>query len=187
IANRYDGLDLPDRACRILIVDSAPSAQNLVDRYLESRREGSDIAEMNTARAIEQGLGRAVRGDKDYCVVILLGLDLIKRVKSKDSQRFLSPQTRKQIAIGQEVTKMVRDEAEPGTPLKALISVINQCLRRDAGWKEYYEQEMNSLPQPNDNAAVLRIFSVEALAETKYAQGKYDEAAKVIQALIDDV
>jgi len=187
LANRYDGIDLPDRACRILILDSVPSAQRLVDRYIEGRREGSDIGEMTTARTIEQGLGRAVRGDKDYCVVILLGPSLIKKAKSKDSQRFLSPQTRKQIDIGLQVTGMVRDEAESGNPMTALISVINQCLRRDAGWKEYYEQEMANLPLLVDNSSVLRIFSAEAWAEGKYAEGKYDDAAAVIQRLIDEV
>lgn len=186
IANRYDGIDLPDRACRILILDSAPLAQRLGDRYVESRREGSDIAESNAARAIEQGLGRAVRGDKDFCVVIIIGPTLIKRVKSKDSQRFLSPQTRKQIEIGLEVTKMVRDEPDSATPMAALISVMNQCLRRDSGWKEYYEQEMSNLPSANDNSSVLRIFSAEGLAERRFAESQYDEAVDAMQLLIDE-
>ncbi len=55
MANRYDGIDLPDKACRILILDSAPGAQRLAERYVEGRREGSDIYELNTTRAIEQG------------------------------------------------------------------------------------------------------------------------------------
>lgn len=186
IANRYDGIDLPYRACRILILDSAPLAQRLGDRYVESRREGSDIAESNAARAIEQGLGRAVRGDKDFCVVIIIGPTLIKRVKSTDSQRFLSPQTRKQIEIGLEVTKMVRDEPDSATPMAALISVINQCLRRDSGWKEYYEQEMSNLPSANDNSSVLRIFSAEGLAERRFAESQYDEAVDAMQLLIDE-
>ncbi|MEP7336154.1 MAG: DEAD/DEAH box helicase family protein [Acidobacteriota bacterium] len=185
IANRYDGIDLPDNACRILVLDSAPSAQSLVERYIEGRREGSDITEMTTARIIEQGMGRAVRGDKDYCVIVLLGPGLVKKVQSKTSQKFLSPQTRKQIEIGLEVTEMVRDEAESGNPVEALRKIINQCLRRDKGWKEYYEQEMNNLPNAIDSSSVLKIFSAEAMAEKKYSEGNYDEAAKVIQNMLD--
>jgi replicative superfamily II helicase len=35
MANRYDGIDLPDDTCRILIFDSRPYAENLIDRYSE--------------------------------------------------------------------------------------------------------------------------------------------------------
>ena len=82
---------------------------------------------------------------------------------------------------------MVRDEAESGSPMKALMSVINQCLKRDAGWKEYYEQEMDNLPDAIDDSAVLRTFSAEALADKAYAAGNYDEAVALIQTLIDKV
>jgi replicative superfamily II helicase len=185
IANRYDGIDLPDASCRILIIDSVPSAHGLIERYIEERREGSAIFEMSVARAIEQGLGRAVRGDKDYCVILLLGPGLIKRVKSRDTQKFFSPQTRKQIEIGLAVTEMVSDEAESSTPRAALLDVINKCLRRDAGWKEYYEQEMTTLPPVTDTSAALKIFSAEARAEKKYQDQDYDTAAGIMQEVVD--
>lgn len=41
--NRYDGIDLPDGACRILIVDSKPYFDSLLDRYEEDCRYESDI------------------------------------------------------------------------------------------------------------------------------------------------
>jgi replicative superfamily II helicase len=187
IANRYDGIDLPDSACRILIIDSAPSAQGLIEKYIEERREGSAIFEMTTARTIEQGLGRAVRGDKDYCVVILLGPSLIKKVKSKASQKFFSPQTRKQIEIGLVVASMVSDEAGTKSPIDALIKVLNQCLTRDSGWKDYYEQEMNDLPPENDTTAILKVFSAEALAEKKYQEQNYNDAERITQQTINEL
>lgn len=42
IANRYDGIDLPDAACRILILDSLPFSSNLADRYEEQCRINSE-------------------------------------------------------------------------------------------------------------------------------------------------
>ena len=67
-ANRYDGIDLPDESCRILIIDSLPYADNLADNYEELCRSNSDIAKIKIAQKIEQGLGRSVRGEKDYNV-----------------------------------------------------------------------------------------------------------------------
>lgn len=43
IANRYDGIDLPDDSCRVLIFDSMPYFNRLSERYEESCREGSEI------------------------------------------------------------------------------------------------------------------------------------------------
>jgi replicative superfamily II helicase len=185
IVNRYDGIDLPDNACRILIIDSVPSAQTLTDRYIEERREGSDIFEMNVARIIEQGLGRGVRGDKDYCVVILLDSNLIKKVKSKNSQKFFSPQTCGEIQIGIEVTKMVQEDAQTHDPMTAFKQVVTQCLSRDKGWKEYYEQQMANIPIKTNDFSILDIFSSEALAEQKYNEGQHLEAKEVIQKIID--
>ena len=37
LTNRYDGIDLPDNTCRILIVDSLPFFTNMADKYEEKK------------------------------------------------------------------------------------------------------------------------------------------------------
>ena len=58
LVNRYDGIDLPDGTCRILIFDSRPFSENLVDVYQEQCRPNSESTLMRTVRSIEQGMGR---------------------------------------------------------------------------------------------------------------------------------
>ena len=82
VVNRYDGIDLPDSCCRILIMDSRPYSESILDRYLERCLGNSEFISAKTARKIEQGLGRSVRGEKDYCVIILTGPDLIKQIRN---------------------------------------------------------------------------------------------------------
>src|SRR5690606_33611744 len=53
-ANRYDGIDLPDETCRILIVDGRPFFYSLSDRYEESNRMGSDSINIKIAQKVEQ-------------------------------------------------------------------------------------------------------------------------------------
>ncbi|WP_375284635.1 DEAD/DEAH box helicase family protein, partial [Marinicauda pacifica] len=65
LANRYDGVDLPDSACRILIFDGRPFSESLVDLQAEQVRPNSQATLMRTVRSVEQGLGRSVRGEKD--------------------------------------------------------------------------------------------------------------------------
>lgn len=58
-ASRYDGIDLPDQMCRILIFDSTPHAMNLAEAYEENCRSGSGISVLRLAAASSKGLDAA--------------------------------------------------------------------------------------------------------------------------------
>ncbi|MCA1568705.1 MAG: DEAD/DEAH box helicase family protein [Acidobacteria bacterium] len=186
VVNRYDGIDLPDSTCRVLIMDSKPHSESLIDRYSENCRATSDVTAVRTARTIEQGLGRSVRGEKDYCVIIFTGTDLIKIIRARESRKYLSNQTNTQIDIGFEIAEMLRDEKGSVDPTSALISIINQCLRRDEGWKEFYVERMGSVTPSLPGGVTLELFSRELEAEKKYHDGDIDGAVKTLQSLVDE-
>ena len=75
INNRYDGIDLPDEACRILVLDSLPGFSMLSDKYEQECRPVSDLINKKIAQRIEQGMGRGVRVNKDYCAILIVGSD----------------------------------------------------------------------------------------------------------------
>jgi hypothetical protein len=186
VANRYDGIDLPDSACRVLILDSLPYSETLLDRWTESARKGSEVIATRVARTIEQGLGRSVRGEKDYSVVILTGPDLIKTIRTKKSRGYLSPQTQTQIELGLELAELAKEDILNGTPPPtALLSLINQCLRREEGWKEFYVDRMSNIVAPAPDARALQIFTSEYEAETQFQQGQPHKAIKTLQDLVD--
>ena len=83
----------------ILIIDSMPYANSLTERYEEQCRSNSDPINIKAAQKIEQGLGRSVRGEKDYSAILIIGHDLVKFIKSDNSNKFFSEQTRKQVEI----------------------------------------------------------------------------------------
>ena len=91
LVNRYDGIDLPDDTCRVLVFDSRPYSENLIDLYAEQVRPSSEATLMRTVRTVEQGIGRSVRGEKDYSVIVVTGSDLVRLVREKGTRRFLSP------------------------------------------------------------------------------------------------
>ena len=186
IANRYDGIDLPRRLLPILVLDSKPQSETLFDRYVESCRSDSEVTAVKTTRVVEQGLGRSVRGEKDYCVIILIGSDLIKYFRARSFLKHFSPQTRMQIQIGLDIAEYAKEDIADGTSArKALVDVISQCLKRDDSWKEFYIERMNELKPSAGDLPMLEIFEAEMAAETEYQQGNYDQAATVIQDLAD--
>ncbi|CAH0344766.1 DEAD/DEAH box helicase family protein [Bacillus sp. CECT 9360] len=186
IVNRYDGIDLPDNTCRILVFDSRPYFESLYDRYLEACRANSDYISIKLAQTIEQGLGRAVRGEKDYCVIVITGTELVRAIRSKKSRDNFSLQTRTQIEIGLEIAEFAKEEIKDGVkPLQALIKLLGQSLKRDEGWKEFYTENMDGIKPDNESSKMLEILELEKKAEEKYGEGNYQGAVQIVQTIID--
>lgn len=186
LVNRYDGIDLPDQACRILVFDSRPYSESLIDLYQENCRPDSESTLMRTVRTVEQGFGRSVRGEKDYSVIVVTGTDLTRLIRDKASRRFLSSQMATQIAIGMEIADLAREEISRGTsPLDAFRSLVRQSLQRDAGWKAFYSEQMEAVKPHGANERVLGLYAAELAAEQKYQMGDYAGATQDLQRLLD--
>lgn len=187
IANRYDGIDLPDNSCRLLVLDSKPFAESLYDRYIENCRSNSNIIAVKTAQIIEQGIGRGVRGEKDYCSVLLIGSELVNFIQSKKSREYFSNQTRTQIKIGLEIAEYAKEDLnENDQPFTAVHNLIKQLLERDEGWKEYYTEKMNSMSEETSKKVILDIFEAERQVDLKYLQGDFVGAVNLLQKIIDN-
>jgi replicative superfamily II helicase len=186
-ANRYDGIDLPDETCRILVVDGRPYFYSLSDRYEESNRMGSDSINIKIAQKVEQGLGRSVRGEKDYCIIFVIGADLVKFIKSSRTNKYFSPQTQKQIEIGLEIAEMAVEElSDKNQPMDALKSLMKQSLQRDEGWKEFYKEEMDEISSTTEASTIYDTLLLERKAAEQNYAGDYEKASSIIQEIVDN-
>lgn len=188
-ANRYDGIDLPDSTCRILIFDGMPYTENLIDKYYEDCIGDSNITITKLAQKIEQGLGRNVRGDKDYGAILVLGKDLIRFLMADKYKKYFSEQTQKQIEIGLNVVKFLQEDLENDnknlSPMALLVDVLKQLLKRDEGWKSYYSEEMSGI-KLNNKKKVLEELSIQHKAEYANYKSKHKEAAEILQSYLND-
>jgi hypothetical protein len=76
LANRYDGIDLPDDSCRLLILNGAPIGTNLQERFLFSHLGAGALLVDRMRTRLTQGFGRCCRNANDYAAVLLLGEEL---------------------------------------------------------------------------------------------------------------
>lgn len=187
MAAKYDGIDLPDNMCRVLILDSLPTTETITEKFVESCIPNSTFTKIKTAQTIEQGIGRAVRGEKDYCAVLLIGNDLVKQIRYRNSREYLSPQTKKQIDIGLDLANFAKeDKKETETFLDMLVSVLTQSLNRDESWKNFYSESMDSIEADSiERLKANDIIIKEREAESLFNEGKYDDAATKLQQIID--
>lgn len=161
-----------------------PFFTNMGDKYEEKCRIGSSLISKKMAQKIEQGLGRCVRSEKDYAVILIIGAELVSFIRSNQTKEYFSEQTRKQVELGLQMAEWAKEEHE--APIKKLTSLINQCLKRDEGWKEFYKSEMDSIDEtPENDDTNFEILKLERTAEKYYLRDKVEEAAKTIQQIID--
>lgn len=129
LISKYDGIDLPGDACRILALDGLPEAYGVLDRIEALALDESDAMITRQIQRIEQGMGRGVRSNNDHCVVLLLGSKLTQRLHRAGGMAKFSPATRAQLALSDRVADMLH-----GRPFSELRSVIDQCLDRNPDW-----------------------------------------------------
>jgi hypothetical protein len=78
---------------------------------------------------IEQGMGRGIRSRDDYCVVMLLGARLIRRLHDPGALGHFSAATTAQLLLSRQVAELL-GEGDAGD----LRAAVEQCLARDQGW-----------------------------------------------------
>lgn len=100
LANRFDGLDLPGDACRVVVLDGLPDATSLQDRFLSERANAQTaMAERLRARVV-QGAGRCTRGPNDYAVVVIKGTDLTRYFAKPAVKKALEPELQMEVEFG---------------------------------------------------------------------------------------
>lgn len=179
LINKYDGIDLPGDACRVLALDGLPEAYGALDRLEALALQDSEAMVVRQVQRIEQGMGRGVRSNDDYCVVLLLGSRLTQRLHAPGAVARFSPATRAQIRLSAEVAEMLH-----GRPFSDLTGVIAQCLDRDPDWvaasRDALDDVRYSTTTNLSSAAIAQrvAFDLALL-------GRYTEAADAMQAAID--
>lgn len=145
-AQRFDGVDLPDDACRVLVIDGVPYGAGLIDKVDSEMTITPGGTRNRTIFRIEQGMGRPVRSHADFAVVLLVGPDLTTYVGRKDVLSAMTHDSRNQLNLCIELADMVR-KSSGGNPDAAIRQVVYQCLTRDGGWKKYYNHKIREAPK----------------------------------------
>ncbi|MEO5968304.1 MAG: helicase C-terminal domain-containing protein, partial [Bdellovibrionia bacterium] len=129
LVNKYDGIDLPNDACRILVIDGLPEVQGLLERVEQAALSESEVSIRKQIQRIEQGMGRGVRSNEDYCVVILMGGRLTNRIHNLTGFQSFTPATQAQLTLSRKMAEQLQDK-----PISALVEVVDYCLNRNTSW-----------------------------------------------------
>lgn len=91
----------------------------------------------------------------------------------------------KQIDIGLEIVKMASEDSnQTESTMKPIISLIKQMLSRDEGWKEYYNDEMQSIEEEENESSIYDQLLEESVIEKMYSVEEYEKASSAMQNLL---
>ncbi len=169
IINRYEGIDLPDGACRLLVIDGLPDVHRLRDKIEQAVLSGSKAYRSKQIQKIEQGMGRGIRSTDDYCAVILMGASLIRQLNMKGAKDFLTPATQAQLELSSQVAAQIE-----GKGLKAIEEVINILLSRNPEWVQQAKNALIEISYPKETkineTVVLQRKAFDAAQGNRFAE-----------------
>jgi len=127
LAGRYDGLDLPGEACRLVVLDGLPDAAHLQERFLASRVRAATTLEERIRTRVVQGAGRATRGPSDHAVVVLRGAELVRYLSNSQRRETLDPDLQAEIQFGLTNSR--------GEPADEVVSMVQVFLDQGEEWR----------------------------------------------------
>jgi len=182
LTGRYDGIDLPGDACRIILIYGLPSSVNVQEEFLWSRLGLAVLLRDRIRTRITQAAGRCTRNATDYAVVVLVGPKLLDFVIRKENQAIFHPEFRAELQFGLE-----NSQVDDPTVLTELASLL---LDHRPEWQSVEAD----IVQRRSEGVAPRSAAIETLrqiaaAEVEFAydlwRDGYDAALKQACAIVD--
>lgn len=173
LVNKYDGVDLPGKSCRLLVLDGLPQVAEGSRRREASALVESRVLTARQMQRVEQGMGRGVRDGGDYCAVLLMDPRLTSLLHDPDNMDLLSEPTRAQLELSRQVAQQLI-----GQPASQLRSVLDYCLKQDAQWVTTSKGKTANMKY-SDHGSVDALAAARRGAFDRALVGQADEAADV--------
>lgn len=157
--NRYDGVDLPDDACRLLVIDGLPPLRNEKDKYIQSVDPASNILRREQIQRIEQGMGRGVRSNSDSCCIVLMGDNLADVLLRNNGIDFFSNATREQYNLSRDLWELLKQEKQ-NPNIDDIFELADFSLNREVEWIEKSKERLSTVvyaTEPQFDASALSL------------------------------
>ncbi len=184
LANRYDGIDLPDSDCRLVILDGLPARGDLQERFLIGALGAMEVLQERIRARIVQGSGRATRNANDFAAVVMLGDDLAAFCTRKEVRGALLPEVNAELSFGLDNSL--------DTSSQEMRENLNAFFAQDADWQEV-DAEIEGLrdetaqTSPPGTKQLGQSAAYEVSAYQAYWEGDLERAVENAKRAIDSL
>lgn len=180
LAGRYDGLDLPDEDCRLLLMHGSPAAVSEFERYLSDQWKMGPLLRGRERMRLTQGLGRCTRHSTDYAVVVWMGESLVSATGNLALRSGLPSDLRAELDWGLEQSQLA--EKNPEQLVEMALGLFEDESYRAEANARINELRTDAVPSDPFPTEVGRM-------EVQFAAALWDEdfpqAYKVAREIFD--
>jgi len=126
LANRYDGMDLPDEACRLIVLTGMPARTHLQERFFLDRLGARRVLSERIRTRLVQGAGRCTRNSRDFAAVIIRGEGLTDFSSREEEIRAMRPELQAEMRFGLDNSEQTDVD---------LNSLLEDFLQQGAAWQ----------------------------------------------------
>lgn len=130
-ANRYDGMDLADDICRMMLIHGLPGTTHLQDQFFETKLRARSVLQERIRTRVVQGLGRCTRGPKDYSVVVVEDEALVRFLSRAENIESMPRELQAEIQFGLHTSENVTETM--------LLALTTSALKQDSTWAKQAE------------------------------------------------
>jgi hypothetical protein len=181
LVNKYDGVNLPAGACRLLVLDGVPRPLDSVERREAVALADSTVRLAREVQRIEQGMGRGVRDGEDYCAVLLLGAQLATAIHDARHLALFSPATRAQLKLSRDIAGQIKGEG-----LSAVRQALRACLVQAPQWRERSRRALAEVRYAEHGAVRPEAVALREAFDLA-ATGRLHAAAERVQQAVNDI
>lgn len=179
LVNKYDGVDLPDNACSFLVIDGLPTIQSQFDIVSQSINYEDRRITGELIQKIEQGMGRGVRSNNDYCVVVLMGNNLADVIVNQNGFDYFSNATKQQYKLSKQLWDQLMETSSSPT-IDDIFDLANYVLNRDKDWVTASKNALSSVKYDR-KISLDRVALAKRNAFEMASAGRYEDAFSIIE------
>jgi hypothetical protein len=131
LLSRYEGLDLADDACRLLIIGGLPNGANLQEKFIWHQVVATSVYKERVLTRFTQGVGRCTRSDSDYAIILVVGIKLVDFILKTDNRRILDSELQAELKFGIEFSRE--------KTLSDYQDIWASFLSHDDDWQDFEE------------------------------------------------
>lgn len=179
LVNKYDGIDLPDDACRFLVIDGLPSMRSEYDIVIQAVNPSDKRICREQIQKIEQGIGRGVRSNNDYCVIVFMGDKLADVIVNQGGDKFFSKATFEQYNLSRQLWEQLMESCKKPT-IEDVFELSKYTLDRDTGWISASKGALAAVEYDKTSNVDRTVVAIRN-AFDRESIGRYDEAFSIIE------
>jgi hypothetical protein len=179
LASHYDGMDLPDDSCRLIVLTGFPIGTHLQERFIYETLGAQRVLSERIRTRIVQGAGRCTRNAHDYAAIIIRGQGLVDFLSRDEEVAAMRPELQAEIRFGLDNSENIDTD---------VIALLQAFWGQGEDWRpaaEHIEETARGASRHEVTSALRDIATLEVQCWQSIWKDDISQGIKLAQQVVD--